>query len=58
MQRHRVGTFSNLLLPGFSLSYQQSRTGGVITGSAMQHDATSGADREFARFITSTYFNS
>ena len=60
MQRHGVGTFTDLLLPRVSLSYQQSRTGGhgVIPGSTMQYDAISCADREFACFITSTYLNS
>jgi hypothetical protein len=58
MQRHRVGAFTDLLFPDVSLSYQQSRTGEVIPGSTLQYIATSGADGEFASFITSTYFDS
>ena len=54
VKRHRVGTFTNLFLPGACLSYQQSRTGGVIPGSTRQHAATSGADRKSARFAIST----
>ena len=55
MQRHQVGIFTVVFLPGISVSYQKSRTVGVILGPSMQHAATSGADREFAHFITSRF---
>ena len=47
MERHQVGQFTYLFLPGACLSYQQSRTDGV-PGSTIQCAAMSRTDREFA----------